>query len=72
MSLLTLWFFGSLLSRRRKSSSGSVSNLVTDDNRNEDCGQNLDLMREAITLSSVPQQKRRELEERIDNAQQVC
>ncbi|XP_050361355.1 protein tramtrack, beta isoform-like isoform X2 [Nymphalis io] len=53
--------------RRRGSSTGSGVNLVTDDNRSNDCGQNLELMRDAVTLSSVPQQKRRELDERMDN-----
>ncbi|XP_026496240.1 zinc finger and BTB domain-containing protein 18-like isoform X3 [Vanessa tameamea] len=53
--------------RRRVSSTGSGVNLVTDDNRSNDCGQNLELMREAVTLSSLPQQKRRELDERMDN-----
>ncbi|XP_045784112.1 longitudinals lacking protein, isoforms H/M/V-like isoform X1 [Maniola jurtina] len=55
--------------RRRKSSSGSM-NLVTEDNRSED-GTNIEMMREAVTLSSVPQQKRRELDERMDNPQQA-
>ncbi|CAH2211491.1 jg687, partial [Pararge aegeria aegeria] len=31
----------------------------------------MEMMREAITLSSVPQQKRRELDERMDNSQQT-
>ncbi|XP_045510247.1 uncharacterized protein LOC123705498 isoform X1 [Colias croceus] len=61
--------------RRRKSSSGSTNlgNLVHDEPKNEEYGQNShDIVRgETITLSSLPQQRRmREYEERMDVIQQ--
>ncbi|XP_038216306.1 protein jim lovell-like isoform X4 [Zerene cesonia] len=61
--------------RRRKSSSGSTTlgNLVHDEVKNDEYGQNShDIVRgETITLSSLPQQRRmREYEERMDVIQQ--
>ncbi|XP_013179410.1 PREDICTED: protein bric-a-brac 2 isoform X2 [Papilio xuthus] len=60
--------------RRRKSSTGSTSlNMVPEENRNDEAGQSVDLVRgDSITLSSVPQQRRmREFqEEQMDNVPQ--
>ncbi|KAL0851734.1 hypothetical protein ABMA28_000051 [Loxostege sticticalis] len=56
--------------RRRKSSTGSTSvNMVGEENRGDEAGQSVDLVRgdlirgETITLSSVPQQRRREYQD---------
>ncbi|CAG9558588.1 unnamed protein product [Danaus chrysippus] len=50
--------------RQRKSSSGSLANP-------EELMQNVDMMRDAVTLSSLNIQKKREMDERIETAQQT-
>lgn len=50
--------------RQRKSSSGSLANP-------EELMQNVDMMRDAVTLGSLNIQKKREMDERIETAQQV-
>ncbi|XP_023938007.2 longitudinals lacking protein, isoforms H/M/V isoform X2 [Bicyclus anynana] len=57
--------------RRRKSSTGSAVNLASDDNKSEGCAQNIEVMQDAITLSSEPQQKRREFDESLDLSEQT-
>ncbi|XP_013147401.1 PREDICTED: zinc finger and BTB domain-containing protein 17-like isoform X1 [Papilio polytes] len=60
--------------RRRKSSTGSTSlNMVPEENRNDEPGQSVDLVRgDSITLSSVPQQRRMRdfQDEQMENVQQ--
>lgn len=59
---------------RRKSSTGSTSlNMVMGEEHRSEEAHNIDMMRESITLSSVPQQRRRDYHDdrTVENSQQT-